>query len=271
MASKNPVLRNIKTPAISDEELARIVNGGQLPGQATMADVTNNTFAIFGLVAIGAFYGWSTSLKTVDGFLTIANTGVIMGSMVVALILGLVNSFKKVASPVLILGYGLAEGVMLGGLSHWIDATGYVQNAQLQSGSTSSIAQQALIGTVTVFVVMLALYRSKIIKVTGRFQKMFMVAMTAYFFIAIASMIAAMAHVGNGWGFFGVGQLGILLCVFGVGLAAFSLVMDFEAITQAIGQGIPKNESWRLAFGLTVSLVWLYTELLRLLAILNRR
>jgi uncharacterized YccA/Bax inhibitor family protein len=74
---------------------------------------------------------------------------------------------------------------------------------------------------------------------------------------------------GNGWGFFGVGGIGILLCMAGVALASFSLVLDFDAIEEGVKLGVPERESWRAAFGLTVTLVWLYLEILRLLAILN--
>ncbi len=81
--------------------------------------------------------------------------------------------------------------------------------------------------------------------------------------------ISSFAGVGGGWGFYGVGGLGILLCLAGVALASFSLVMDFEMISQTIADGAPEKEAWRLAFGLTITLVWLYTELLRLLAIFS--
>ena len=251
MSSRNPVLRNIKAPVVSDEELSRLINGGQLSGQATLVDVITNTAKIFGLVVVGAAYGWITAET---------NQKLALIAFGVAFVLSLVNSFKKQVSPALVLLYGAAEGVALGAISRWVDIA-----------YGPGIAQQALIGTMAVFAIMLVLYQSKIIKVNGRFMKMFTVAMFSYLAIAIASFVAgAFFKVGGGWGFYGVGQLGLLLCVFGVGLAAFSLVMDFEVITQAVAQGIPQRESWRLAFGLTVSLVWLYTELLRLLAILNR-
>ena len=250
MSSRNPVLRNIKAPVVSDEELARIVNGGQLAGQATLVDVISNTAKIFGLVTIGAAYGWITAES---------NPTLALIAFGVAFVLSLVNAFKKQVSPALVLLYGAAEGVALGAISRYVD-----------QAYGPGIAQQALVGTMAVFAIMLVLYQSKIIKVNGRFMKMFTIAMFSYLAIAIGSLIAAMFGVGQGWGFYGVGPLGLLLCLFGVGLAAFSLVMDFEVITQAVAQGIPQRESWRLAFGLTVSLVWLYTELLRLLAILNR-
>jgi len=119
--------------------------------------------------------------------------------------------------------------------------------------------------------VMLFLYATHIIKVNGRFMRIMMVGLISYGLIAIASLIAAFLGVGSGWGFYGVHGLGLLLCLAGVGLAAFTLAIDFESISRSVEGGLPERESWRLAFGLMVTLVWLYLEILRLLAILNRR
>ncbi len=83
-------------------------------------------------------------------------------------------------------------------------------------------------------------------------------------------MIAALFGVGGGWGFYGVTGIGLAICVIGVLLAAFFLLMDFEAIAQGIRRGAPERESWRMAFGLLVTLIWLYLEFLRLLAIFTR-
>lgn len=261
MSSRNPVLRKIDAPVVSDEELARIVNGPSVAGQASFVDVISKTAIIFALIVVGAIYGWTTSVTTsFDGTYSYSNTGVILTAMIVALVTGIVNAFKKNVSPALVLIYGAAEGILLGAISHWID---------LAYGP--GIAQQAVIATMVVFGLMLGLYKSRIIKVNGKFMKMFTIAMISYFVIAIASFISSLFGVGQGWGFFGVGQIGMLLCVFGVGLAAFSLVVDFEVTTQALAAGVPQREAWRLAFGLVVSLVWLYTELLRLLAIVNGR
>ena len=82
-------------------------------------------------------------------------------------------------------------------------------------------------------------------------------------------MIAAMSHVGNGMGLYGVHGLGLLLAVAGVGLASIFLVLDFDQIQKGVQAGLPEQESWRAAFGLMVTLVWLYMEVLRLLSILR--
>jgi uncharacterized YccA/Bax inhibitor family protein len=114
------------------------------------------------------------------------------------------------------------------------------------------------------------LYTTKIVKVTARFMRVVIGAMISYALIAFVSLIASLFGVGGGWGFYGVGGWGLILCLCGVALASFSLMLDFEAISQAVKMGVPQRESWRLAFGLLITLVWLYLEILRLLAIVNR-
>ena len=185
-----------------------------------------------------------------------------VGAMFVGLALGLVNAFKKVVSPPLVLAYAAVEGVFLGGISWW-----YTQFAAA-NGYEGNLVGQAVIGTLVAFVVMLALYKSRIVKVDGRFMKMMMVAMVSYLVIALASFVAALFGMNGGWGFYGAGTLGILLCMFGVALASFSLMIDFESITQGVRAGLPSREAWRMSFGLLVTLIWLYLEILRLLAIL---
>ena len=214
----------------------------------TMDDVIVKTGMLFAVLLVGAYVGWSAP-------------GLTFVALIFGLGLAFANIFKKSVSPALVLAYGAAEGVFLGGLSNIFSAA-YAETAP-------NLVSQAVMGTLVAFGTMLILYKSGIIKVNGRFKKVFMVAMVSYLVIAVASFISSFAGVGGGWGFYGVGTLGLLLCVAGVALASFSLVMDFEMITQSIAAGAPEKEAWRLAFGLTITLVWLYTELLRLLAIMS--
>lgn len=183
------------------------------------------------------------------------------GAMILGLVLGLTNAFKKVVSPPLILAYAAVQGVFLGGISYvydqWAQGTGY-----------EGLVSQAIIGTLVAFVVMLALYRSRLVKVDGRFKKIMLVAMVSYLAIAVMSFVSSFFGVGDGWGFYGVGTLGLILCAFGVLLAAFSLMLDFDSIERGVKMGLPERESWRMAFGLLVTLIWLYLEILRLLAML---
>ena len=239
----NPIFSRMNGPVVSNEELAQLVNGPGA-GRLTIHDVIMKTTSVFALLIVGAVVGWLTP-------------GLVFPAMILGLVLGLVNAFKKEVSPALVMAYGLTQGVFLGGLSNFFEA------------AYPGVARQAVLGTIVAFGVMLALYESRIIKVDARFTKIFMTAMISYFVIALISFVTSFFGVGGGWGFYGVGGLGLLLCAAGVLLATFSLVMDFEIIKQGIAQGMPEKESWRMAFGLVLSLVWLYTELLRLLAILR--
>ena len=183
------------------------------------------------------------------------------GAMFLGLGLGLANAFKKVVSPPLILAYAAAQGVFLGGISYaydqWAQGSGY-----------EGLVSQATIGTLVAFVVMLTLYKSRLVKVDGRFKKIMMVAFVSYLAIAVMSFISSFFGVGGGFGFYGVGTLGLLLCAAGVLLASFSLMLDFDSIERGVQMGLPERESWRMAFGLLVTLIWLYLEILRLLAMI---
>ena len=218
----------------------------------TLDDVIVRTGITIAVLIPFALVGWFTA-PTMPFLYFIA--------MFVGLGLGIANVVKKAVSPPLILAYAAAQGVFLGGISYafdqWALGSGY-----------EGLVSQAIIGTLVAFVVMLALYKSRIVKVDGRFMKIMMVAMVSYLAIALISFVSALFGVGGGFGFYGVGWLGIALCMIGVALASFSLMLDFESINRGIAAGLPSRESWRMAFGLLVTLVWLYIEILRLLAII---
>jgi len=224
-------------------------------GRLTIDDVVVKTGITFVAVLIGAVIGWRTAVSM--PWLWIA-------SLFVGLGLGLANSFMKKVRPPLVLAYALVEGVFLGGIS-------YAYNQMAIANNYYGIVQQAVLGTLVAFGVMLFLYKTGIIKVNGKFKSVMMAALISYLLIGVVSVMSAMFGVGSGWGFYGVGGIGILLCVAGVGLASFTLMLDFEAIAQAVQQGAPERESWRLAFGLLVTLIWLYLELLRLISIVSGR
>jgi uncharacterized YccA/Bax inhibitor family protein len=222
------------------------------PGErvVTMDDVVMKSFGMFALLLAGAFVGWNAP-------------GLAIIAAIAGLVLGLVNTFKKNVSPALILAYALLQGVFVGGISY------IYQNVFVTDGT--NIVGNTIMCTMVAFGTMLFLFKTGIIKVDAKFTRMMMVAMVSYLVIAVISIVASFMGVGGGWGFYGVGGLGILLALFGVGLASFSLMLDFQSIRQAISMGLPEKESWRLAFGLTVTLVWLYLEMLRLFAILAGR
>lgn len=245
------------TPAADD---AGIYTGVQIPApvdqRVTYADVMVKSAIMFAIAVLTAFAGW---------IITQASPGIgtllVFGSLIGTLVLGFVNALKRQVSPPLTMLYAAVSGFMLGAVSYWYNQIALASDYE-------GLVLQAVLATFTTFGVMLLLYGTGIVKVTNKFMKFMLVAMVSYLFIGIASFIAAMFGVGGGWGFYGVGTLGLLLCIFGVGLAAFSLMLDFEAIKQGVAMGLPERESWRMSFGLLVTLVWLYLEFLRLFAII---
>lgn len=207
-------------------------------------DVIVKTAGLFVILLVGAVAGWIIPALTFP-------------AMIIGLILGLVNVFKKSVSPALVMAYALFQGMFVGGISGILAA------------QYDGIVQQAVLGTLVAFGTMLTLYKTRIVKVDGRFKKIMTVALVSYAVIALASFVSALFGTGGGWGFYGVGPLGLLLCAAGVALASFCLMLDFDAIEKSIAMGLPERESWRLAFGLMVTLIWLYIEILRFLAILQ--
>ncbi|MGH3915388.1 MAG: Bax inhibitor-1/YccA family protein [Pseudonocardiaceae bacterium] len=173
----------------------------------------------------------------------------------IGFVLALVVIFKKVISPPLILAYAAVEGVFLGGIS------GVIGNAVGEPG----IIFQAIAGTGMVFAGMLVVYRTGAVKVTPRFTKWLMGAMIGVVGLMIINLIAGFFTDG-GLGLRDGSPLAILFSLVCIGIAAFSFLLDFDAADEAIRAGAPEKTAWYIAFGLTVTLVWLYLEILRLLS-----
>ncbi|TQL69925.1 putative YccA/Bax inhibitor family protein [Nocardioides albertanoniae] len=174
-----------------------------------------------------------------------------------AFILSLVNSFKRVISPALVLAFAVAEGVALGALSKVFDA-------MIGGG----IVVQAVIGTFAAFAGTLAAYKFFNIKVGAKFRTFVIAAMFGMVGLSLLEVVLGM--FGASFGLFGLGTLGLITAVIGLALGVFMLILDFDQIEQGIRAQLPERESWRAVFGLTVSLVWIYTNLLRLLAIFQQ-
>jgi uncharacterized YccA/Bax inhibitor family protein len=239
-------------PADTDAAFQAITAAGGV--RLTINDVIVKTMMMFAVVVVFAILGWN---------LVDAAPIIVLPALIVATVLGFVNALKKRVSPPLMLLYAVFEGVLLGAISN-------IYDQYAQSSDYNGIVLQAVVATMTTFAVMLTLYLTGVVKVTKKFQSVLMVAAVSYLLLGLASLVAAMFGVGGGWGFYGVGTIGLLICVFGVLIAAFFLMLDFEAIKQGIALGAPERESWRMAFGLLVTLVWIYLEFLRLIAIFSR-
>ena len=173
-----------------------------------------------------------------------------------AFLLALVNSFKRVISPALVIAFAALEGVALGAFSKLFET-------QFGNG----IVMQAVIGTFAAFAGTLATYKFFDIKVGQKFRTFVVAAMFGMVGLGLLEM--ALGFFGNSVGFFGFGALGLLFAVGGLVLGVFMLILDFDFVENGVAAGLPERESWRAAFGLTVSLVWIYTNLLRILAIMR--
>ena len=173
----------------------------------------------------------------------------------VGLGLALFIIFKQVTSPGPILAYAAVEGVLLGAISQAFNAR------------YPGIVVQAVVGTGAVTAAMLGLYRSGRIRVTPRFTKMVVGATIGFFVLLVVNLIVGMFADGG----LGLreGPLGILVGLFAIGLASLNLVLDFDLVEQSARRGAPARYGWFAAFGIMVTLVWLYLEILRLLAILR--
>lgn len=222
----------------------------------SIADVIVKTAMMFAVLLVTATAAWRLELPT----------GVYYVLVFAALGVGIWASVRTQVSPGLYLLYAALEGVVVG----WISKV--YNDWAIQNGAQSGIVGWAVLGTLVTFAVMLLLYRARFLRASPKFTKMMLVGIISYAALSMISFFAgAVLGVGNGVGFYGLGAIGIVFCIIGVGLAAFTLVLDFAAVEQLVTMGAPERESWRAAFGLTVTLVWLYLELLRLLAILNSR
>ena len=207
----------------------------------TMNDVLVKTAINLGLVVVGAVVAWCVPVLMLLGLLG-------------GLVLGLVNSFKQKVSPVLVMAYALMEGMMLGGLSAIVN---------LRYPGT---AIQAVLATIVVAGVTLALFANGKIRTTPKLNKIFMIGALSYLGYGLVSMLTAglFGFSLNSMSIGGI-PLGLPIALIAVAMATYSLLIDYTTTAEAVDAGLPQSESWRLAFGLTASLVWLYVEILRVL------
>jgi uncharacterized YccA/Bax inhibitor family protein len=167
--------------------------------------------------------------------------------------LSMVNSFKRVVSPALVIAFAVAEGIALGGLSKLFDAM-----------YGDGLIVNAVLGTFAAFAGTLAAYKFFNIKVGAKFRTFVIAGVFGMVGLSILELV--LSAFGNGTGLFGVSGLGMITAFAGLALGIFMLILDFDMVEQGVAAGVDERESWRAAFALTVSLVWIYTNLLRILA-----
>ena len=221
----------------------------------TISGTVNKILVLLACVFAGAIYNWSLLLSGhVDQASAIGIVGAIVAFITSLVIIFTREKTARYLSPV----YAIAEGVFLGSISAYFDA------------AWRGIAIQAIAGTFIVLLVMLSLYRSNLIKFSERFYAVLMTSLLSVMAIYIIQFVASLFGRGIP-GIFESGLVGIVFSLIVVGIAAMSLIQDFWFIEEGAKNLLPKDMEWYAAFGLMLTLVWLYVEILRLLAKLNSR
>ncbi|MFF3845562.1 Bax inhibitor-1/YccA family protein [Streptomyces sp. NPDC002328] len=224
-------------------------------GVMTMDDVVARTAMTLGTVVVTAVLSWL--LLPVDEANLGKSYAIGVGAGLVAMVLALVQSFKRSPVPALILAYAAFEGVFLGVISSAVST--YIADG---------VVAQAVLGTMAVFAGVLVAYKAGWIRVNRRFYGFVMAAALGFVLLMAVNLLFAVFGGGDGLGFRS-GALGIVFGVIGIILGACFLALDFKQVEDGIAYGAPREESWLAAFGLTLTLVWIYMEFLRLLSILN--
>jgi uncharacterized YccA/Bax inhibitor family protein len=226
----------------------------------TIDSVVQKTGISLGLVIVAALATWiltpevtETSAAEDIGPLI---TAVTIGSLG-AFALSMVNSFKRVISPGLVMAFAVLEGVALGGLSKLFNIV-----------YGEGVVQGAVIGTFAAFAGTLAAYKFFNIQVGAKFRAFVVAAVLGMVGLSVMELVLGL--FGAEIGLFGVSGLGMVTAFAGLVLGVFMLIMDFDFVEQGIANQLPERESWRAAFAMTVSLVWIYTNLLRILAFFSQ-
>ena len=225
-----------------------------VPGAMTVGGAISATAVLLVLLCAAGFVGW---LSVDDQGTTVELPGWLIVSFLVGVGAMIATIFKpdwaRVTGPIYALGYG----TIVGAVSH------------LYEREFDGIVMQAVVGTVGVLAIMLFLYATRIIRVTDKLRMGIVMATGAVALMYVFNLVLRL--FGSELPFLhDTGGIGILISVAIVVVASLNLLLDFDFIEKAAAAGAPKKTEWYAAFGLVVTLVWLYLELLRLLSKLQR-
>jgi len=223
-------------------------------GRMTLDDVVTKTAVTMGVLAIAAGLAWKLVPDALY-FPAMVLSGLI-GFVVV-----MVVSLRRLVQPGLVLVYAAVEGVFIGMIS------------KVFEGIYPGIVGQAVVATFFAAGATLAAYKLFNIRVTAKFSKIVVISTIAFAALLLVNFIFSLISGTGGLrgGIVGpVSPLAVGISLIAIVLAVLNLVLDFDYVEKGIAQGAPARESWRAAFGLTVTMVWLYVEMLRLLSYLRR-
>ncbi|MBC7518375.1 MAG: Bax inhibitor-1/YccA family protein [Microbacteriaceae bacterium] len=272
MASSNPVFNNSPafserpgkateiyrpTPNLSADQLSELYNRPAATStdtdRMTYEDTIVKTVISFVILLVGAGVGWFIPVLALPAAL-------------IGFVLALVNIFKKKPSAGLVLAYAAVEGIFVGGITVFFESR------------YPGIAVQAVMGTFVVVGVTLALFASGKIRASKKATKIFLIAMVGYLVFSVLNLVLSLTGViktENGLRGIDIPgtniPLGAVIGILVIVMAAYSLVLDFDSIQRGVQRGAPRVYAWAGAFGIMVTVVWLYLEILRLLSILRGR
>lgn len=252
--SKNPFLntKNFSSTSLSKKEEVHTATVIDYNQEMTLAGTINKSFILFLMLSASAMVVW---WMTFNGMNPLVPT---IGGAIIGFILVLIAVFKPHLSGYLAPGYALFEGLFIGGISAIFEIR------------YPGIVVQAVSATLVTFLVCLALYKYKIVKVTEQFKSVVMAATLAiatYYLISwLFSLFTSYVPVHHGSSLMSIG-----ISVFVIVIAALNLFLDFDQIEQGVQRKLPKYMEWFGAMGLMITLVWLYIEFLRLLSKLSDR
>lgn len=246
--------------SVSAEAFARMEDSFSAPaadavdrGRMTYDDVIVKSGICLAVLLACAVASWQT-------IATAPSTGalLVLAGVVGGLIFALVNSFSQTIRPALVLLYAACEGLALGGLSAVFESR------------YPGIVVQALVATAAVFAVTLALFASGKVRNSSKLMKFTLIGLVGILVYRLLSMILTMTGVISS-GFDSITimgiPLGLAVGLLAVLIGAFCLIQDFDQVKLGVRQGVPAKYAWMCSFGILVTVVWMYLEILRLLAL----
>jgi uncharacterized YccA/Bax inhibitor family protein len=211
----------------------------------TIDDVVVKTVTLLGIVGIAGAAAWTLVPDALVGAAWI-------GAAIVGLVLGLIISFSRMANPALVVTYAVVEGAFVGLVSKFFETV------------YPGIVIQAVVATFGVFFLMGVLYKARVIRATPKFVKGMIAVMAGLFFVMLLNFVLALFGVSTGLR--EGGALGIGFSIICIVVASLSFILSFNEVEEGVRMGLPQRYSWTAAFGILVSLIWLYLEVLRLLS-----
>ncbi|RAE64626.1 hypothetical protein DN540_33930, partial [Burkholderia multivorans] len=247
--NQQPVMTDQQLNDLFNQPAAENRNTGRPVDDRAMTydEVMMKTGVLFAILLAGAVLGWFVPVLAFP-------------AMLIGLVLGLVNAFKREPNNGPIIGYAAFQGVFLGGISMIFET------------QFSGIVLQAVLATLCVFGVMLALFKFKGVRYGSKMMKFMMIAVGGYAIFSLINFGVAM-FTGTGGAraieinIMGMTMpLGVIIGIFATILAAMTLIADFQMVEEGVKQRIPEKYSWLCAFSLMTTLIWLYIEILRLIS-----